>query len=58
MTLSCNHCGNVVAIIKGRLFVHKKGLVCYCKECDTMRSMMIKPKVDIPSIFEEIFRKS
>jgi hypothetical protein len=46
--LTCNQCGNTVAVIRdGKI---KKGVVCYCKECEAMRTLAKQPKVEMPDI--------
>lgn len=53
--LTCNNCGTTLAVIRdGKI---RKGMVCYCRECDTMRGMIGKPKADMPDFFKEIFNK-
>lgn len=53
-TLYCNNCHTTLAVIRdGKI---KKGMVCYCKECNTLRGMMKTKAPDMPDFFKDIFK--
>lgn len=54
--LTCNNCGIHLAVIRdGKI---RKGMVCYCRECDTMRGMLNKNKpAEMPEFFKDIFKE-
>lgn len=54
-TLYCNTCHTTLAVIRdGKI---KKGMVCYCKECEAIRNLQCnKTKVDMPDFLKDIFK--